>query len=136
LLEQSDATAEQNMGAIEKLRAKNRKLAGANGIDRLIREYKLHALIAPSTHPATLIDLVNGDHILGGAPPLAAIAGYPHLTVPMGLVQGLPIGMSFIGPAWSEELLLSLGYAFEQRTAGRRPPRFLATVEPKPPSTP
>ncbi len=66
---------------------------------------------------------------MGGAPTLAAVAGYPHLTVPMGQIHGLPVGISFIGAAWSEEALLRMGYAFEQRVGGRRPPTFAATVD-------
>ncbi len=95
--------------------ADGRHLAGAEGIDRLLAESGAAALIAPTLAPAWLIDPVLGDRYLGGgAGTLAAVAGYPHLTVPMGSVAGLPVGLSFIGPAWSEARLLSLGYAFEQ----------------------
>jgi amidase len=72
------------------------------------------ALLAPTTGPAWTIDLVNGDRSVGSASLLAAIAGYPHLTVPMGEAAGLPVGLSFFGAAWSEQKLLSLGYAFEK----------------------
>jgi len=98
--------------------ATGRRLAGAEGIDRLLASNGVVALIAPTMGPAWLIDPVLKDHFIGGgAGTLAAVAGYPHLTVPMGDVSGLPVGLSFIGPAWSEATLLSLGYAFEQ--AGR-----------------
>ena len=79
--------------------AKNRRLMGAQGIDATIAKYKLDAIVAPTQGPAALIDLVNGDPGGGGsftAP--AAVAGYPHITVPMGFVRGLPVGLSFVGP--------------------------------------
>jgi amidase len=89
----------------------------------MLSKYGVIALVAPTLGPAGLIDPVLKDRYLGGgAGTLAAVAGYPHLTVPMGQVSGLPVGLSFIGPAWSEARLLSLGYAFEQATRARRPP--------------
>ena len=94
--------------------ATGRRIAGADGIDRLLKDNDVVALIAPTAGPAWLIDPILKDFSLGGAAgQLAAVAGYPHLTVPMGRVSGLPVGLSFIGPAWSEPRLLSLGYAFE-----------------------
>lgn len=95
-----------------------RRLAGAEGIDKMLREANLVALVAPTSAPAWLTDPILKDQSLGGAAgQLAAVAGYPHLTVPMGAVQGMPVGLSFIGPAWSEARLLSLGYAFERLNA-------------------
>ena len=83
--------------------------------------------------PAWKIDAVNGDQISGGgAGGLAAVAGYPHLTVPTWPVEGLPVGLSFIGPKWSDGLLLSLGYAFEQARGPLPPPRFLRAIEEDP----
>jgi amidase len=80
--------------------------------------------------PAWKIDAVNGDQIAGsGAGNLAAVAGYPHLTVPMGAVMGLPVGLSFIGPAWSEARLLGYGYTYEQAARVRVTPRFVPSVE-------
>ena len=70
--------------------------------------------MAPTGAPAWLIDTIDGDHDMGSVSTLPAVAGYPHLTVPMALVSGLPVGLSFIGPAWSEAKLLALGYSFEQ----------------------
>jgi amidase len=94
-----------------------KRLAGPDGIERLLAEGGVVALVAPTMGPACLIDPVLKDQFLGGGVgQLAAAAGYPHLTVPMGEVAGLPVGLSFIGPAWSESTLLSLGYAFEQTT--------------------
>jgi amidase len=95
--------------------ADGRRIAGAEGIDKLLKDNDVVALIAPTAGPAWLIDPILKDFSLGGAAgQLAAVAGYPHLTVPMGKVSGLPVGLSFIGPAWSEPRLLSLGYAFER----------------------
>ena len=102
----------------------NRRLAGPEGIDRLLGEHRLDALVAPSTGPAFKIDLKNGDRFQGGQMMLAAVAGYPHLTVPMGQAGGLPVGLSFIGAAWSEARLLSLGYAFEKKAKARRKPNY------------
>ncbi|HWF76087.1 MAG TPA: amidase [Caulobacteraceae bacterium] len=106
--------------------------AGAEGIDRLTSEHRLDALIAPSYGPAWRIDLGAGDHGSGRISSLPAIAGYPHLTVPMGLVRGLPVGLSFVGPAWSDGALLALGHAFEQAAKARRPPAYLASLEADP----
>ncbi|HEV8447673.1 MAG TPA: amidase [Gemmatimonadaceae bacterium] len=109
--------------------ANNRRLMGAQGIDATIGKHKLDAIVAPTQGPAWLIDLVNGDAGGGGsftAP--AAVAGYPHVTVPMGQVRGLPVGISFVGRAWSEATLLKLAYAFEQAAPARRRPTFEETV--------
>jgi amidase len=110
--------------------ASNRRLMGAQGIDATMIKHKLDALVAPTQGPAGLIDLVNGDPGGGGsftAP--AAVAGYPHVTVPMGFVRGLPVGLSFVGRAWSEATLLKLAYAFEQAAPARRKPTFAATAD-------
>ena len=90
----------------------------------------LDALVAPTMPPAWKIDVVNGEQIAGsGAGDLAAVAGYPHLTVPMGLTGGLPVGLSFIGPAWSEAKLLGFGYAYEQASHARVAPTLLPSIE-------
>jgi amidase len=107
---------------------KARRLAGAEGIDRWLREHRAVALVAPTGGPAWLTDLATGDHFLGSASEAPAVAGYPHVTVPMGDVMGLPVGLSFIGPAWSEARLISLAYAFEQRTKARKRPGFPLSV--------
>ena len=110
-----------------KAHAANLRLAGPEGIDRLLAANKVSLLIAPTMGPAWTTDLVNGDHFNGsiGATSLAAIAGYPHLTVPMGAVEGLPVGLSFIGPKWSDHALLLAGAAYERaRTATLPKPTF------------
>ncbi|HYF23123.1 MAG TPA: amidase [Caulobacteraceae bacterium] len=107
-----------------------KRLAGKEGIDKLLADNKVSLLVAPTTGPAWLIDAVNGDQYSGGgASGLPAVAGYPHLTVPMGQITGLPVGLSFIGPAWSEAEVLGVGYAYEQRTKARRAPQYLRSVE-------
>ena len=83
----------------------------------------------PTKAPAWVIDLVNGDHSVGGSSRPAAVSGYPSVTVPAGFVFGLPVGISFIGRAWSEATLLRLAYAYERGTGHRRPPRLLPTAE-------
>jgi amidase len=94
-------------------------------LDGWMREHRVDALAAPTTGPAWVSDPVLGDHYVGGgASTLPAIAGYPHVSVPMGFVAGLPVGLSLIGARWSETTLLSLAYAFEQQANARRPPRL------------
>ena len=110
-------------------RAKCVRLARTQGIDAVMTKHRLDALVAPTQGPVWLIDLVNGD--AGGYQSFtspAAVAGYPHVTVPMGFVQGLPVGLSFVGRAWSEPVLLKLAYAFEQATKARKPPTFPTTA--------
>jgi amidase len=91
--------------------------------------HRLDALIAPTGNPAWPIDLVNGDHFTGSVTTPAAVAGYPHITVPSGYVSGLPVGLSFFGRAWSEPALIRMAYAYEQGTRHRVPPRYLPTAE-------
>jgi amidase len=116
-----------------KARETSLRLAGTEGIDKLLRDNEVVALVGPTMPPAWPIDAVNGDQISGGGGgSLAAVAGYPHLTVPMGMVKGLPVGLSFIGPKWSDQLILSLGHAYEQASRQRRDPRFLPSIEESP----
>jgi len=111
------------------LRERVQRLTRAEGIDAVMDQHRLDALIAPSAAPARPIDLVNGDSGSGGTAGLAAIAGYPSITVPMGYVRGLPVGLSFMGRAWSEGVMLRLAFAYEQATRHRRMPRFAATAD-------
>jgi amidase len=115
----------------KKARAISFAAAGPNGIDKLLKTYRVVALVGPTVSPAWKIDAANGDVSPGGgdSTSIAAVAGYPHLTVPMGLVKGLPVGLSFIGSKWSEARLLSLGYAYEQARGPFPRPKFYRSVE-------
>ncbi len=109
--------------ALEKMLLATRE----NGIDKIMNENKLDALIAPTGSPAWKTDLLNGDHFVGGSSSLAAISGYPAVTVPMGFIGEMPVGISFFGRAWSESLLIEIAYGYEQATQHRKPPRYLVT---------
>jgi len=108
---------------------KNFRLSRKKGIDAVMDRLDLDALVAPTGGPPWPTDLVNGDHFTGSSTTPAAVAGYPSITVPAGYAFGLPVGISFIGRAWSEPLLLKFAYAYEQGTKHRRPPKFLATAD-------
>ena len=115
----------------QRLFARNRRKA-IDGIDNVMTKHQLDALVAPTGSPAWLIDLVNGDRFPAdefGPSTVTSIAGYPQITVPMGMYKGLPIGVSFFGRAWSEPKLIALAYAYEQATKHRRPPTFAPTVK-------
>ena len=107
----------------------SKALAGPQGIDAALRNGGVDVLIAPTGGPAWVTDLVNGDHYAGGSSSPSAVSGYPAVTVPMGLVHGLPIGITFFGAAWSESKLIGYAYAFEQATHARAAPRFLEHVD-------
>ncbi len=130
-----DAQKKGGLGdaAYKKARRTSFRAAGPNGIDRLLKAHNIVALVGPTMPPAWKIDAANGDQYPGaGGGSLAAVAGYPHLTVPMGMVKGLPVGLSFLGPKWSESLLLNLGYAFEQARGPFPAAQLLPSIEVSP----
>lgn len=108
--------------------ADNSRLSRQEGIDAVIDEYKLDALVMPSGGPSWCIDLITGDHTIGGSEQAAALAGYPLVSVPAGFTFGLPVGITFLGRAYSEPTLIKLAYAFEQATKVRKAPQYLATT--------
>lgn len=103
------------------------KAAREEGIDKIMDSNDLDALVAPTGSPAWKTDLVLGDHFIGGSSSLAAISGYPAITVPMGFISNLPVGITFFGRAWSEPMLIEIAYGYEQATLHRKAPGFLPT---------
>jgi len=124
LFERAQALGDLDTPAYRDALAACARGARANGLDAVIARHRLNAVIAPTAGPAWLIDPIVGDNFRGGFSTPAAAAGYPHLTVPAGFVRGLPLGLSFVGPAFSERRLLAYGLAFEQATRHRRPPQY------------
>lgn len=129
IFEMAEAKGPLTDKAYQKALEKNHKLSRKEGIDATLAKHKLDAIVAPTQAAPWLIDLVNGDWYSGGSTSPAAVAGYPTITVPAGYVRGLPVGISFVGAAWSEAKLIRLAYAFEQATKVRKPPRLRETAE-------
>lgn len=108
-----------------------RQLAATDGIDATLKKYNLDAIVAPTLGPIMPIDLTLGDHLVPAwgtptwTPSVAAVSGYPHISMPGGYIYDIPVGISFIGGAWSEPVLIRIAYAFEQATKYRKVPRFL-----------
>jgi amidase len=128
LLERSAATRTAKPAAYREARKRALRLARDEGIDRVIREHRIQALVAPSGAPAWVIDQIDGDRHLGGATQPSAIAGYPIISVPAGWAFDLPLGLAFFAGSGSEARLLRFAYAFEQMTNARKPPGFLPTL--------
>jgi amidase len=125
---QAEAKGPLTDAAYLKARADCVRLSRQDGIDALLAKYKLDAIVSLTSGPACLTDHVDGDSDTGGCTTPAAVAGYPHITVPAGFYRGLPIGLSFFGAAWSEPTLIKLAYAWEQQMNARRKPAFLPGV--------
>ena len=125
LLEQAEKKSDLNSEEFKKALAIMTKATREDGIDKVMNTYKLDAIIAPTGSPAWKTDLVLGDHFVGGSSSLAAISGYPAITVPMGFINELPVGITFFGKAWSESLLLEIAYGYEQGTKHRKAPKYI-----------
>ncbi|MHA1220645.1 MAG: amidase [Candidatus Heimdallarchaeota archaeon] len=123
-IEKEPLTSDEYKDALEKCR----KFSREEGLDKVLKEHNLDAIIAPSGGLAWPIDWANGDHFTGGSSSAAAVAGYPNITVPVGYVHGLPLGISFMGGAFQEPTLIKLAYAFEQATKVRQPPKYLPKI--------
>jgi amidase len=128
IFERAQAKGPLTDAAYRKARDAARRLAGRDGLLAVLDQNKLDALIAPSVSPAWPTDHVLGDHFVGAGYGVAAVAGTPSLTVPAGESRGLPLGISFMGRAYSEPQLIAIGFAFEQATRSRRPPQYRPTL--------
>jgi amidase len=127
ILKQAEAMGGLSEPGYREALARMQKATREEGIDRMMNENRLDALMAPTGAPAWKTDLLNGDHYMGGSSSLAAISGYPAIAVPMGFIGELPVDVTFFGRAWSEPLLLEIAYGYEQGHKARRAPRFLVT---------
>jgi amidase len=127
ILEQAESKGDLNSEDYRKALSTMLKATRENGIDKVMKTYNLDAIIAPTGSPAWKTDLVLGDHFVGGSSSLAAISGYPAITVPMGFIYELPVGITFYGKAWNEPLLLGIAYSYEQRSKHRKTPEYKIT---------
>jgi amidase len=126
----AEATTGLEDPAYIEARERSFRAAGPEGIDRMMATHRVVALVAPTTSRAWTNDPADDDRSQGSSSSLAAVAGYPHLTVPMGFDRGMPVGISFIGGKWDDARILSLGHAYEQRTHERRPPTLVQPSAP------
>ena len=131
IFEGSAKAAPMTDAGYQQARGNARRLS-REALDRMLQTNTVEALVGPSTGPASIVDPIDGSRSLGSYSTLPAVSGYPHLTVPMGSVSGLPVNISFLGAPWSEARLLALGYAFEQATHARINPTFLPNVSARP----
>lgn len=127
IFEMAEKKGDLNQKAYKKALDQMLKSTRANGIDKIMNEKKLDAIIAPTGSPAWKTDLILGDHFVGGSSSPAAIAGYPAITVPMGFIENLPVGITFFGKAWSEGKLIEIAYSYEQGTKYRKAPKYMVT---------
>lgn len=125
LLVEADKKGDLNADEYKKALALMTKATREDGIDKVMNAYNLDAIIAPTGSPAWKTDLILGDHFVGGSSSPAAISGYPAITVPMGFVDDLPVGITFFGRAWTESLLIELAYSYEQGTKHRKAPKYI-----------
>lgn len=128
ILEMANETGDLNDSKYLEAKKKCKELAQDKGIDKLVEAHKLDALMAPTNGPAWVIDYVNGDNFKGGSSTLAAVSGYPSITVPAGNILGLPIGVSFFGKAWTESRLIQIAHVFEQASKERVAPTFISSL--------
>ncbi|RUO69963.1 amidase [Pseudidiomarina salinarum] len=126
----AEGLSEESQQDYEAAVKRAKQAAGHDTIDALLKKHELDLLIAPTSGPAWKIDLINGDNLLGSASSAPAVAGYPHITVPMGFVHEMPVGLSFIGTARSEATLIAAAYAYEQCSSARRAPDLTCKTEP------
>ena len=127
ILERAEKKGDIKSAEYKKALAMMLKATREDGIDKVMNINKLDAIMAPTGSPAWKTDLVLGDHFVGGSSSLAAISGYPAITVPMGFIDDLPVGVHFFGRAWNEPLLLEIAYGYEQGTKHRKAPRYIVT---------
>jgi amidase len=127
ILEQAEQKGDLNSKEYKKALAAMTKATKEDGIDKVMNTYRLDAIMAPTGSPAWKTDLLLGDHFAGGSSSLAAISGYPAITVPMGFIDDLPVGVTFFGRAWNESILLEIAYSYEQGTKHRKAPKYIVS---------
>jgi amidase len=124
ILEQAEKKGDLNSVEYKKALATMLKATREDGIDKVLSGNNLDAIVSPTGSPAWKTDLLLGDHFVGGSSSLAAISGYPAITVPMGFVDELPVGITFYAKAWDEPVLLEIAYSYEQYTKHRKAPKY------------